>query len=243
MENKVAFVAGASGVIGKNLSKLLVKDGWKVYGTTRSEAKVKSLQELGVEAVVVDVYDEKKLEDIVVSIKPQIVFHQLTDLPFALESSKMEEALKSNAKLREIGTKNLVNAAKKAGAKKLIAQSIAFVYEPSDLPHNEDSKLLNFEDKVYGETSKAVASLEEQVLNSTFIGVVLRNGLLYGDGTGFDKAVDFVPPVHVEAAAWACFLAINCEKNAIYNIADDDERLVTSKAKNELSWSPNLRID
>lgn len=129
MENKVAFVAGASGVIGRNLSKLLVKDGWKVYGTTRSEAKVKSLQELGVEAVVVDVYDEKKLEDIVVSIKPQIVFHQLTDLPFALESSKMEEALKSNAKLREIGTKNLVNAAKKAGAKKLIAQSIAFVYE------------------------------------------------------------------------------------------------------------------
>lgn len=36
---KIAFIAGASGVIGRNLSKLLVKDGWIVYGTTRDENK------------------------------------------------------------------------------------------------------------------------------------------------------------------------------------------------------------
>lgn len=242
-ENKVAFIAGASGVIGKNICKLLVKDGWKVYGTTRSKNKIESLNKLGIEPIIVDVYDEKKIEEIIVSIKPKIVFHQLTDLPLGLDPDKMEKALESNARLREIGTKNLVNASKKAGIEKMIAQSIAFVYEPSALPHTEDSALLNFSDPVYGTTSKAVASLEEQVLNESFIGIILRNGLLYGNETGFDKPVDYVPPVHVEAAAYAAFLAINCDKNSIYNIANDDERLSTIKAKNELKWSPDLRLN
>lgn len=222
---------------------MLVKDGWKVYGTTRSENKIEMLKEIGVEPIIIDVYDEKKLEELMILIKPKIVMHQLTDLPAGLDPNKMEEALISNAKLREIGTKNLVNASKKAGVKKMIAQSIAFVYEPSSLPHTEESALLNFEDPIYGTTSKAVASLEEQVLNAPFIGIVLRNGLLYGDGTGFDNAVDFVPPVHVEAAANAAFLAINCTGNAIFNIADDDKRLSTQKAKTELKWSSDFRMN
>lgn len=241
--NKKVFVAGASGVIGRALCKMLVKDGWTVYGTTRSENKIEMLKQIGVEPVVVDVYDEKKLEEIINSINPKIVFHQLTDLPAGLDPAKMQEALISNAKLREIGTRNLVNASIKAGVKKMIAQSIAFVYEPSESQHTEESALLNFEDPVYGSTSKAVASLEEQVLNAPFIGIVLRNGLLYGNGTGFDNPVDFVPPVHVEAAAHAAFLAINCTSNGIFNIADNDERLSTQKAKTKLKWNPDFRAN
>lgn len=242
MNNKKIFIAGASGVIGRLLCKMLVENGWSVYGSTRSEGKVEMLKSLGVEPIVVDVYDEKKLLEVLISIKPKIVMHQLTDLPAGLDPSKMQEALVSNAKLREVGTRNLVNASKAAGVKKMIAQSIAFVYEPSELPHTEESALLNFQDPAYGTTSKAVASLEEQVLNAPFIGIVLRNGLLYGEGTGFDEPVDFVPPLHVEAAAYAVFLAIDCEKNDVFNIADDDERLSTAKAKSKLKWTPEFRI-
>lgn len=241
--NKKIFVAGATGVIGRTLCKLLVNDGWKVYGTTRSENKTELLKELGVEPIVVDVYDEKKLEDCITKIKPKIVIHQLTDLPAGLDPDKMKEALVSNAKLREVGTRNLVNSSKKAGVKKMIAQSIAFVYEPAPLPHTEESALLNFEDPVYGTTSKAVASLEEQVLNAPFTGIILRNGLLYGDGTGFNEPVDFVPPVHVEAAAHAAFLAVKCDKNRIYNISDVDDRLSIQRATTELNWSPDYRMN
>lgn len=241
--NKKVFVAGATGVIGRSLCKMLVNDGWSVYGTTRSENKIKLLKDIGVEPIVVDVYDEKKLEDIITTIKPKIVIHQLTDLPTGLDPAKMEEALVSNAKLREIGTKNLVNASKKAGVKKMIAQSIAFVYEPAPLPHTEESALLNFEDPIYGTTSKAVASLEEQVLNAPFTGIVLRNGLLYGEGTGFDEAVDFVPPVHVDAAAHAAFLAVKYDKNRIFNISDEDDRLSIQRAKTELNWNPDYRMN
>ena len=86
-------------------------------------------------------------------------------------------------------------------------------------------------------------TLEWEVLNAPFIGIVLRNGLLYGNGTGFDNPVDFVPPVHVEAAAHAAFLAINCTSNGIFNIADNDERLSTQKAKTKLKWNPDFRAN
>lgn len=242
MEEKRAFVAGATGVIGIRLCKMLVKDGWIVYGTTRSSQKIKMLEDIGVTPIVVDVYDKKKLEEVVMQSGAKVIFHQLTDLPAGLDPDKMQAALISNAKLRIEGTKNLVSAATKAGAKKMIAQSIGFVYEPTELPHTEVSPLLNFQDPVYGETSKAVASLEEQVTSSEFVGIVLRNGLLYGNGTGFDAPVDFVPALHVDAAAHAAYLALNANSTQIYNVADDDKRLSSEKIKLALGWNPNYRM-
>lgn len=242
MENKKVFIAGASGVIGIRLCKMLVDADWDVYGTTRSEKNVALLKSVGVNPVLIDVYNADKLTEVLTSIKPKIVYHQLTDLPDGLDPDKMQEALESNAKLRDLGTRNLVNASIKANVEKMIAQSIAFVYEPSDTPHNEESELLNFQDPIYGTTSKAVASLEEQVLNAPFIGIVLRNGLLYGKDTGFDTPVDFVPPVHVDAATHASLLALNHDNNDIFNITDDDERIITSKAKELLNWSPEYRM-
>ena len=76
------------------------------------------LKALGVEPIILDVYDVKALENAILKIKPEIVMHQLTDLPLGLDSDKMEKALVSNAKIREIGTKNLVEASIKAGVKK-----------------------------------------------------------------------------------------------------------------------------
>lgn len=241
-KEKIIFVAGATGVLGRRLCKMLVDDNWTVYGTTRSQSKTKLLENIGVIPVVVDVYDAKNLEKAVVSSKASVVMHQLTDLPAGLEAEKMQEALVSNAKLRVEGTRNLVNASIKAGVNKIIAQSIGFIYEPGELPQTEQSPLLNFQDPVYGETSRAVASLEEQVMNGPFIGVVLRNGLLYGDGTGFDNPFDFVPAIHADAAANASFLALNCTSSTIYNVADNDTRLSSEKIKSELGWTPDYRM-
>ena len=63
--SKKIFLAGATGAIGQVLSRLLVADGWDVYGTTRSDNKVALLQEMGVKPVVVDVYDAEQLKKIV----------------------------------------------------------------------------------------------------------------------------------------------------------------------------------
>src|SRR5215468_5555889 len=105
------FVAGASGAIGRPLLEQLSGAGHDVVGTTRSHEKAEGLRALGAEPVVVDVFDAAVLARAVAAARPQIVIHQLTDLPAGVEPAKMAEALPRNARIREEGTRNLVAAA------------------------------------------------------------------------------------------------------------------------------------
>ena len=102
------FLAGATGVIGRRLTPLLVAAGHDVTGTTRSADKAAALKEQGAQAVVVDVFDRTALRDAVVQARPDVVIHQLTDLPQAFEPERRGEALRRNARLRIEGTANLV---------------------------------------------------------------------------------------------------------------------------------------
>ncbi|SDI09565.1 NAD-dependent epimerase/dehydratase family protein [Propionivibrio dicarboxylicus] len=241
-KNKRIFLAGASGAIGRQLAPLLVADGWQVLGTTRSADKVPLLRAMGVEAAVVDVYDAAALCRVMSEFKPEIVIHQLTDLPHALEASQMTAALVRNARLRDEGTRNLVEASVLAGAKRLIAQSISFIYADGPLPHREEDPLLAETHAVYGETVQGVASLERQVLNASLDGIVLRYGLIYGPGTGFEAPI--APgSVHVGAAAKAAHLAITRATPGIYNVAEDDGSVVIGKATGILGWDAGWRPD
>jgi nucleoside-diphosphate-sugar epimerase len=201
------FLAGAAGAIGRRLTPLLLSDGWRVFGSTRSADKAVELKESGVEPVVVDVFDAKTLRNRLDEIRPEVVIHQLTDLPYALEASKMAAALKRNARLRDAGTRNLVDAALHAGARRLIAQSIAFIYDEGAKPHRETDPLLPSTHPIYGETVQGVLSLERQVTEAPLEGLVLRYGFFYGPGTGFD-APTAPGSVHVDAAARAAELAV-----------------------------------
>lgn len=242
-KQKRVFIAGASGAIGRQLSRILVGEGWTVFGTTREAGKAGLLQELGVLPVIVDVFDAERLTGVVTEAQPDVVIHQLTDLPYGLDPELMADALVRNARLRDLGTRSLVAAATAAGAKRLVAQSIAFVYEPGPTPFTEESPLLNFADPVYGSTAEAVASLEQQVLAAPLEGLVLRYGLIYGPGTGFDQPLtEFAAPVHVEAAAHAAKLAIEKGTRGIYNISEPDARVSSKKAAEMLGWASDFRL-
>ena len=241
--NRRVFVAGATGAIGKPLCKLLVNDGYEVFGTTRHSHKSDELNALGVIPVVIDVFDARQLKDVVVNIAPDIVIHQLTDLPYALEATKMGEARIRNARLREEGTRNLVAAAVAAKTEKFIAQSIAFAYAPGTPPLDESHPLnVHSRDEGSAMSARAVASLEQQVLNGSFEGVVLRYGKLYGPGTGFDHA-PLSGPLHVDAAADAARRAIGSGITGIFNIAEDDGTANVKKARNVLGWQSGVRIE
>jgi nucleoside-diphosphate-sugar epimerase len=131
------FLAGASGAIGRRLTPLLIAAGHEVTGTTRSVDKVQELAAGGVDAVVVDVFNAGAVRDAVVRARPEIVIHQLTDLPQVLDPARLRDALSRNSRLRIEGTANLVAAAQAAGARRLIAQSIAFAYAVGPEPHAE----------------------------------------------------------------------------------------------------------
>ena len=126
------FLAGAGGAIGRRLTPLLRAAGHTVAGTTRSKDKAAAITALGAEPVVVDVFDAQALARAVKAAAPQVLMHQLTDLPFAPGTPRYDEGLERNARLRIEGTRNLANAAKAAGVRRMITQSIAFVYAAGD---------------------------------------------------------------------------------------------------------------
>jgi nucleoside-diphosphate-sugar epimerase len=238
---KRVFLAGATGAIGKRLIPLLLRDGAVVFGTTRSTARAEELRSTGIEPIVVDVFDAPTLTRAMVEIKPDFVVHQLTDLALIHDPSRLEEALRRNARLRTEGTQNLAAAAVKGGARRLIAQSIAWIYAPGPEPHTEEDPLNDSATGMAAITVQGVMALEQAVLSAPPLeGIVLRYGWLYGPGTGTVVAAG-APPLHVDAAALAAALAIDRGAAGIYNIAEPSPLISVAKARRELGWNPDFR--
>jgi nucleoside-diphosphate-sugar epimerase len=221
---------------------LLRAAGYDVTGTTRAASKAEALRAAGITPVVVDVFDAAALSAAVAAARPDVVVHQLTDLPPGLKPELMAEGLIRNARLRIEGTRNLIDAALRAGVRRLVAQSIAFVYAPGREPHDEDDPLISSAEEPWRSTMEGVVTLERLTTSSPGIdGLVLRYGMFYGPGTGFESAPG-KPAVHVDAAARAAMLAIASGASGIYNVAEEDGTVSISKARRELGWDPGFRL-
>lgn len=236
------FLAGAAGAVGRRLVPLLVARGYSVVGTTRSSAKTEALRALGAEPVVVDVFDEAALVRAVGSARPDVIVHQLTDLPPGLDPSRMSEAIARNARIRQEGTRNLVRAALAVGTGRLVAQSIAWAYASGSEPHREEDPLDVDATGDRGVSVRGVAALEQLTLDSPPLkGVALRYGRLYGPGTGVDEPPSAMP-LHVDAAALAALRAIESGTRGIYNVAEPNPLVATRKAEAELGWTAAFRL-
>jgi nucleoside-diphosphate-sugar epimerase len=230
------LLAGATGVIGRPLLTLLVRAGHDVTGTTRSAARAGAIADVGAIPAVVDVFDENGLREAARVARPEVVIHQLTNLPDEGDPAKIAASLAANARIRIEGTRNLIIAAKAAGARRMVAQSIAFMYAPGPEPHAEADALMS------GDDARGVHALEGAVTATPGLdGVVLRYGRLYGPGTWTPIALGRAP-LHVDAAAHAALLALTHGAPGIYNIAEDDGAVTISKAREQLGFDPSFRL-
>ncbi len=179
------FVAGASGAIGRPLVPRLVAGGHHVTGMTRSEERAEELRRAGAEAVVADVFDSDRVTAALATAEPEVVVHQLTALPKRLDLRKMDEAYAGTNRLRTEGTRILMAAARAAGARRMVAQSIAFLYAPEgDAVKDEDARAFTDAPEPFGGAVRALMDMEAQVTGAAGIeGVVLRYGWFYGPGT------------------------------------------------------------
>jgi len=234
------FLAGASGAIGRRLTPLLLAEGHQVTGMTRNPQTARALEAAGLIAVVVDVYQASALRRIIMNARPEIVIHQLTDLPHAFDEAELAASLPRNARIRVEGTRNLIAAAQAASVRRFIVQSIAFGYASGVEPYAE-SDPLNLADGPRVGTMRGAANMEEQVLASGMQAIVLRYGLLYGPGT-WSEGPGRKPPLHVDAAAHAALLAVTRGATGVYNIADDEGTVSIEKARAELGFDPDFRL-
>jgi uncharacterized protein YbjT (DUF2867 family) len=187
------FLAGASGVIGRQLTPLLVEKGCTVAGTTRSAGKAELVRGLGAEPVVVDVYDAGALRDAVCDFAPDVVMHQLTDLPD--DAAQIAASREANARMRDEGTRNLVHAARAAGASRFIAQSVAWDLAP--------------------EFAARLEQHERLALGFPGAGVVLRYGQFYGPGTYYEEDPPEPPAIEIGEAARRTLKALEAPTGVI----------------------------
>ncbi|MFI7667261.1 NAD(P)H-binding protein [Nocardia sp. NPDC049526] len=171
------YLAGATGVIGTRLLPLLIEARHEVAGMTRSAAKADQVRSAGAEPVVCDVYDLDALTAAVVAFRPDLVMHQLTDLPD--DAALLPELVGANARIRSEGTRNLIAAAQAAGAKRFLAQSIA--WEPP--------------------AGRGAVIQEHEAAVLDIGGVVVKYGQFYGPGTYYESELPDHPRVHVDDAA------------------------------------------
>jgi len=167
------FLAGATGVIGIRLIPLMLAEGNVVAAMTRTREKIDGLRAAGVTPVLCDLFDRKSLIAAVTDFQPDVIVHQVTDLPDNLD--KLGDFLPRNERIRSEGTRNLLAAAQAAKGSGFLAQSIAWGKGP------------------------VIEAHENGVISAG--GTVLRYGQFYGPGTFYETDPPAPPRIHVDAAA------------------------------------------
>ncbi len=238
------FVAGAAGAIGRQLLPMLLADGHAVWGTTRSPERAGWIRGVGATPVLVDALDAGDVRAAVADARPEVIVHQLTDLAGGFDRRHLE----ANSRLRQVGTRNLVEAALAAGVGRFVAQGAAWLYAPkrpgtasAGQPFVESDPLLTSREAPDNPVLPGILDLERLVLGTPgFDGVVLRYGFLYGPGTAGDEPRDS-PSVHVAAAARAAALAVGQGDPGACNIVDDGGGVSNARARSRLGWRPQAR--
>ena len=192
------FLAGATGALGKRLAPLLVSDGHRVVGMTKTPAKTSQLQAAGVEPVVADALDRSAVLQAVVNARPEVVIHQVTALAKLRNLRNWEREFALTNRLRTEGTENLLAAAQQAGARLFVAQS--YTGWPNErsggLRKTEDDPLDSSPPPAMRTTLEAILRLERIVTSAAGLtGIVLRYGSFYGPGTSIAEDGDIVEMV------------------------------------------------
>ncbi|MGH2925578.1 MAG: NAD-dependent epimerase/dehydratase family protein [Solirubrobacterales bacterium] len=237
------LVAGASGVIGDPLVRRLAEAGHEVVGTTRSDARAAAVRAAGAEPIVVDVFDRDALVRAVGAAKPEVVVNELTSLPRDYDPRKMDDSFYGPTnRVRSEGGGNLLEAARSAGARRFVTQSIAFLYAPEG-PMVKDESARPWTDAPgpFGNAVRTMVGHEGAALEAAGLeSLVLRYGWLYGPGTYYARDGAIADQVrkrrfpviggsdglfsylHVDDAAGATVAACEGGAQGIYNVVDDD---------------------
>ncbi len=224
------FVAGGTGTIGVPLVRALVAAGHQVHSLTRSPNKADEIRALGAQPAIADALDAGALRRVVLAARPTHVIHQLTALP--KEGARRASDLVATNRLRSEGTRNLLEASIRAGARRIIGGS--FAPFQAEMPANAPREVI--------EGAEVLRSMESQILEASRVGaiegVVLRYGLFYGPGNpAIDKMIQLIrrrmlpvvrhdsgllPFIHLEDAISATIAALDrAPAGSAYDIVDD----------------------
>ncbi|SOE47613.1 Nucleoside-diphosphate-sugar epimerase [Streptomyces sp. OV198] len=233
------LVAGASGVIGSRLVPLLTAVGHDVAALSRGPRRTAALEAVGADIVTADALDRDQLLAAVRQAAPDAVVNLLTAIPADVNPRHLARDFALTNRLRTEGTRNLMEAARAAGVRRIVAQGLAYGYQPGAGLANEDAPLWrDATPRQFMPVLAALESLEEQTVTAG--GTVLRFGHLYGPGSAYAGDGTFTAQVragkvplvggghavfsftHADDAATAIVAALDRDTRGVLNVVDDD---------------------
>jgi nucleoside-diphosphate-sugar epimerase len=223
-------ITGSTGVIGRRAVRVLLAAGHRVTGVTRSARGREMLESLGARAVQADVFDETSLRSAFDGA--DAVVNLLTHIPRA-DRMADPSAWEENDRMRTEASAAIARAAATAGVRRLVQESIAFVYADGG------DAWLDEEAPVAGGGVTTTALTAERNARELFDGdtVVLRFGLFVGPDSGSALAAveaarggtsiavgppgAYRPTLWLDDAAAAIAAALHVPAGT-YNVADAD---------------------
>lgn len=226
------LLAGADGALGTPLTRLLLARGHTILGLIRNPSGASTLRARGVEPIVADALDREALLRAVEHHSADAVIHELT----ALKKPPLRPSgMAMTNRLRTEGTANLLAAAARLGANRIVTQSIVLGYgfrQHADRTVTEADPFGIPAGDLTDATVAALHAAEAQTFTAPE-GIALRYGLLYGGDVSqirpmlAKRTVPVTPGGllgwvhHLDAAASTVAALERGRPGQAYNIVDD----------------------
>jgi nucleoside-diphosphate-sugar epimerase len=227
------FIAGASGVLGRRLVRHFVARGHSAIGQVRSAKAESAVREAGGEPRHADLFDAESLARAADGC--DTVVHAATAIPVKQKTTPADWAM--NDHIRRKGTRCLIEAAAKIGAKTYLQQSIAWVARPkNDSPFNEDSPVVP-EPAIQSAIDAEVIAREAESAEG-FTVSILRAGFFYDCESGHTRMLAGAlrkrqmpiigggeaawAMIHTDDAASAYVIAAEKPRSGVWHIVDNE---------------------
>ncbi len=170
------FVTGATGVLGRAAIASMLADGHQVTGLARTAAKAATVRALGADASTASLFDIEQMSEAMRGF--DAVCNLVTHIPVG-RAGMRRGAWKVNDRLRTEGSAAVARAAKDAGVRRLVQESVSFLYaDAGDDWITEDNPLSVTRAAEPSAVAEANAAAFESASHAP---VILRFGQLIGD--------------------------------------------------------------
>jgi nucleoside-diphosphate-sugar epimerase len=171
------FLTGARGVMGRSAASALRSAGHQVGGLTRTPAGAQQLTARGVTPTVGSLFDPDVLVEAFTGY--DVVCNLATHIPVGLSGAALPSSWRTNDRIRTAGSRAVAEAAKRAGVRRLVQESVTLVYADGD-----DEWLDELSPLMVTRATEPVAEAETHAASFACahrVSVVLRFGNIVGD--------------------------------------------------------------
>ena len=232
------FIAGATGVLGRRMVRQFLERGHRVVGLARDEKGERTIQRLGGEPIVADIFDADSLAAAVG--QADVVIHAATSIPARVSSNRAD--WEPNDRLRREGTRALAGAAAKLGARTYVQQSIVWVARPADDSFFDEQTEVKEPDELYRSAFDGERIASEAGARHGFNVAVLRCGGFYAPDASHTRlfaqgilqrrlpliggGAAVSANLHADDAAAAFVAAAEAGRSGLWHVTDDEPATV-----------------